>query len=104
LLGLAPNFSIGQGVSLPPLALAFLVDYTADISFSFLEGSMPNLGKAKGQSINKLVNRCSIFPPPDIKQANYAANTTLIDLHWKCFGHILFPLVANATHLFMDEP
>jgi hypothetical protein len=46
-VGLFNNFSIGQGVSLPPLALAFLVGYAADIFFSFLEGSMPNLSKAK---------------------------------------------------------
>jgi hypothetical protein len=46
-VGLFNNFSIGQGISLPPLAAAFLVGYAADIFFSFLEGSMQNLGKAK---------------------------------------------------------
>jgi hypothetical protein len=48
-VGLFNNFTVGQGVSLPPLALAFLIGYAADIFFSFLEGSMRNLrgGKAR---------------------------------------------------------
>jgi hypothetical protein len=46
-VGLFSNFTIGQNLSLPPLALAFLVGYATDIFFSFLEGSMPNLGKVK---------------------------------------------------------
>jgi hypothetical protein len=48
-VGLFNNFSIGQGISLPPLAAAFLVGYAADIFFSFLEGSMQNLAKAKAR-------------------------------------------------------
>jgi hypothetical protein len=47
IVGLFNNLSIGQGLSLSPLAVAFLVGYAADIFFSFLEGSMQNLGKAK---------------------------------------------------------
>lgn len=47
IVGLFNNFSIGQGLSLSPLAVAFLIGYAADIFFSFLEGSMQNLGKAK---------------------------------------------------------
>jgi hypothetical protein len=46
-VGLFNNFTIGQGISLPPLAVAFLVGYAADIFFSFLEGSMPNVNKSK---------------------------------------------------------
>ena len=46
-VGLFNNLSIGQGLSLSPLALAFLIGYAADIFFSFLEGSMQNLGKSK---------------------------------------------------------
>ena len=45
IVGLFNNFSIGQ--SLSPLAVAFLIGYAADIFFSFLEGSMQNLGKGK---------------------------------------------------------
>jgi hypothetical protein len=48
-VGLFNNFSIGQGISLSPLAAAFLVGYAADIFFSFLEGSMQNLGKVKAR-------------------------------------------------------
>jgi len=42
-VGLFNNFSIGQGLSLLPLAIAFLVGYAANLFFSFLEGSMQNL-------------------------------------------------------------
>jgi hypothetical protein len=46
-VGLFSNFTVGQGVSLSPLALAFLIGYAADIFFSFLEGSMQNLRGSK---------------------------------------------------------
>jgi hypothetical protein len=46
-VGLFSNFTVGQGVSLSPLALAFLIGYAADIFFSFLEGSMQNLRGGK---------------------------------------------------------
>jgi hypothetical protein len=44
-VGLFSNF--GQGASLSPLALAFLVGYATDIFFSFLEGSIPKVGGGK---------------------------------------------------------
>jgi hypothetical protein len=37
-VGLFNNFTIGQGASIPPLALAFLVGYAVDVFFAFLEG------------------------------------------------------------------
>lgn len=37
-VGLFNNFSITQGASIPPLAIAFLVGYAVDVFFSFLEG------------------------------------------------------------------
>ena len=37
-VGLFNNFSITQGASLSPLALAFLVGYAVDVFFAFLEG------------------------------------------------------------------
>jgi len=46
-VGLFSNLTIGQGASLSPLAVAFLIGYAADIFFSFLEGSMQNLRAAK---------------------------------------------------------
>jgi hypothetical protein len=46
-VGLFNNFSIGPNLSLPPLALAFLVGYAADIFFSFLEGSLHSLGRGR---------------------------------------------------------
>lgn len=48
-VGLFSNFTIGQGASLSPLAVAFLIGYAADIFFSFLEGSMQNLRAAKAR-------------------------------------------------------
>jgi hypothetical protein len=37
-VGLFNNFSVSQGASIPPLAIAFLVGYAVDVFFSFLEG------------------------------------------------------------------
>jgi hypothetical protein len=37
-VGLFNNFSITQGASIPPLAIAFLVGYAVDVFFAFLEG------------------------------------------------------------------
>jgi hypothetical protein len=37
-VGLFNNVAIGQTVSIPPLALAFLVGYAVDVFFAFLEG------------------------------------------------------------------
>jgi hypothetical protein len=48
-VGLFSNFTIGQGISLSPLAVAFLIGYAADIFFSFLEGSMQNLRPSKAR-------------------------------------------------------
>jgi hypothetical protein len=39
-VGLFNNFTITQGASIPPLALAFLVGYAVDVFFTFLEGLM----------------------------------------------------------------
>jgi hypothetical protein len=41
------NFTIGQGTSLSPLAVAFLIGYATDIFFSLLEGSIPNHNSTK---------------------------------------------------------
>jgi hypothetical protein len=41
-VGLFSNFTIAEGPSLSPLALAFLIGYAADMFFTFLEGSIPN--------------------------------------------------------------
>jgi hypothetical protein len=50
-VGLFNNFTIGQGASIPPLAIAFLVGYAVDVFFAFLEGMLqaltkPNAGAA----------------------------------------------------------
>ena len=39
-VGLFNNFTIGQGASIPPLAIAFLVGYAVDVFFTFLEGML----------------------------------------------------------------
>ena len=36
-VGLFNNFTITEGASIPPLAIAFLVGYAVDVFFSFLE-------------------------------------------------------------------
>ena len=42
-IGSLNNFMVDQGLTLSPLALAFLIGYAADIFFSLLEGTMQNL-------------------------------------------------------------
>lgn len=46
-VGLFNNFTVSQGASIPPLALAFLVGYAVDVFFSFLEGLLQSFTKAK---------------------------------------------------------
>ena len=47
-VGLFNNFTITQGASIPPLAVAFLVGYAVDVFFSFLEGLLQAFTKTKG--------------------------------------------------------
>ncbi len=49
-VGLFNNFSITQGASIPPLAIAFLVGYAVDVFFSFLEGLLQAFTKNKSSS------------------------------------------------------
>ena len=56
-VGLFNNFTITQGPSIPPLAIAFLVGYAVDVFFSFLEGLLQAFTKTK--SITS-----SPVPPP----------------------------------------
>lgn len=44
-VGLFNNFVIGQGASIPPLALAFLVGYAVDVFFAFLETMLQTFTK-----------------------------------------------------------
>jgi hypothetical protein len=44
-VGLFNNFSITQGASIPPLAIAFLVGYAVDVFFAFLEGMLQSFNK-----------------------------------------------------------
>lgn len=46
-VGLFNNFTITQGASIPPLAIAFLVGYAVDVFFSFLEGLVQTFTRAK---------------------------------------------------------
>ena len=51
-IGLFNNYTITQGASLPPLAIAFLVGYAVDVFFSFLEGLLQAFTKSKnGESV-----------------------------------------------------
>jgi hypothetical protein len=44
-VGLFNNSTFSQGVSIPPLALAFLVGYGVDLFFTFLEGILQSFTK-----------------------------------------------------------
>src|ERR1019366_2841301 len=49
-VGLFNNFTIGQGASIPPLAIAFLVGYAVDVFFAFLEGMLQTFTKNSSNS------------------------------------------------------
>lgn len=49
-VGLFSNFTITQGASISPLAIAFLVGYAVDVFFSFLEGLLQAFTKRKGSA------------------------------------------------------
>lgn len=49
-VGLFGNFSVTQGASISPLAIAFLVGYAADVFFSFLEGMLQTFNKRKSST------------------------------------------------------
>ncbi len=49
-VGLFNNFTIGQGASIPPLAIAFLVGYAVDVFFAFLEGMLQAFTKGAANS------------------------------------------------------
>jgi len=49
-VGLFNNFTIGQGASIPPLAIAFLVGYAVDVFFAFLEGMLQTFTRSSRSS------------------------------------------------------
>lgn len=49
-VGLFGNFTITQGASISPLAIAFLVGYAVDVFFSFLEGLLQAFSKRTGNA------------------------------------------------------
>ena len=49
-VGLFSNFTITQGVSISPLAIAFLVGYAVDVFFSFLESLLQAFTKRKSST------------------------------------------------------
>ncbi len=49
-VGLFGNFTVTQGASISPLAIAFLVGYAADVFFSFLEGMLQTFNKRKSSA------------------------------------------------------
>jgi hypothetical protein len=44
-VGLFNNFTLTQGASISPLAIAFLVGYAVDVFFAFLEGLLKTFTK-----------------------------------------------------------
>jgi hypothetical protein len=49
-VGLFGNFTITQGASISPLAIAFLVGYAVDVFFSFLDGMVQTFTKRKSSA------------------------------------------------------
>jgi len=49
-VGLFNNFTIGQGASISPLAIAFIVGYAVDVFFTFLEGMLQAFTKGNATS------------------------------------------------------
>jgi hypothetical protein len=49
-IGLFNNFTVTQGASIPPLAIAFLVGYAVDVFFSFLEGLIRSFTKNRSSA------------------------------------------------------
>jgi hypothetical protein len=49
-VGLFGNFTITQGASISPLAIAFLVGYAVDVFFSFLDGLVQSFTKRKSSA------------------------------------------------------
>jgi hypothetical protein len=54
-VGLFGNFSITEGASISPLAIAFLVGYAVDVFFSFLEGLLQSFTKPKTGAASKAI-------------------------------------------------
>ena len=52
-VGLFGDFSITEGASVSPLAIAFLVGYAVDVFFSFLEGLLKSFTKPKDSESSK---------------------------------------------------
>ncbi len=48
-VGLFNNFTVTQGASIPPLAIAFLVGYSVDVFFSFIETLIEAFSKSKNR-------------------------------------------------------
>jgi hypothetical protein len=44
-IGLFNNFNLGEGASVSPLALAFLVGYAVDVFFTFLEALIQSFNR-----------------------------------------------------------
>jgi hypothetical protein len=54
-IGLFSNLNFGQGASLSPLAVAFLVGYAVDVFFSFLEGMIQSVSRAREERTTQAV-------------------------------------------------
>jgi hypothetical protein len=63
-IGLFSNLNFGQGASLSPLAVAFLVGYAVDVFFSFLEGMIQSVSKTRGERTAQAASRAP-SPQPD---------------------------------------
>lgn len=50
-VGLFDNFTIGQGASIPPLAIAFLVGYAVEVFFTFLDSMLQPFAKGRANSV-----------------------------------------------------
>jgi len=55
-VGLFNNFTIGQGASIPPLAIAFLLGYAVDVFFAFLDGMLQPFTKMRASSPSSVLS------------------------------------------------
>jgi hypothetical protein len=56
-VGLFNNFTITQGASISPLAIAFLAGYSVDVFFSFLDGLIEAFTKTKGSASSPSISQ-----------------------------------------------
>jgi len=68
-VGLFGDFGGSQGAILPPLGIAFLVGFAADVFFNFLDGLVQALGRSRETATDDSRAASTIAPAPLARQA-----------------------------------